>query len=147
MTWVAASVFGFASMVMMRWTPNWLDAVLIRVAALLFAGAGAMGATGWIGDLVNWVINGAMSLLDRFGAQAVGTGIVWILATILGGLWIGALLPERLFNYQYPDWLVFAGFPLPVLLTAVPGQAGEAMRTVVLTGGEMLVGWVGGWFA
>lgn len=147
MTWIAAVAFGFGAMLMMKFTPNKIDWILIRVAALLFAGAGAMGATGWIGALFNTVLGWFTHALDAISNGALGAPVMWILATGLGALWIGALLPQRLFSFHYPDWLIFAGFPLPVLLASVPGEAGQGMRTVVLTGGQMLVQFVGGWFA
>jgi hypothetical protein len=147
MTWVSALFLGVGAMFLMQFTPNWGDAILIRVAALLVAGAGAMGATGWLGDAINWVLNKLIDLVNWLSKGALGTPVMWLLALGLGVMWVGALLPHRLFKYNYSDGLVFAGFPLPTLLISVPGQAGDWLRTVVLEGGHMVVQFAGRLFS
>lgn len=147
MTWIVALALGIGSMFLMKFTPTWGDAILIRVAALLVAGAGTMGATGWIGELFTKLFNWVTKLVNALSNDALGTPVMWLIGLALGVMWIGALLPHRLFKLNYFDGLVFSGFLLPTLLTAVPGKAGDAMRTVVLEGSTMMVQWVGGWFS
>ncbi|TCC33851.1 hypothetical protein E0H75_42080 [Kribbella capetownensis] len=147
MTWISALLLGVAAMFLMKFTPNWLDAILIRVSALLVAGAGALGVTGWLGDAFTWLLSSFADLVNYLSKGAVGTPLMWLLSAFVGALWVGALLPERLFRYDYPDWLIFAGFPLPSLLASVPGKAGDGLQTVVLGGSHELVKFVGGWFS
>jgi hypothetical protein len=147
MTWISALALGIGAMFLMQFTPDWGDAILIRVAALLVAGAGAMGATGWIGDIFTTLLGWLTGLINAISSDALGTPVMWLLALGAGVLWIGALLPHQIFKLNYFDGLVLFGFPLPSLLISVPGQAGEAMRTVVLEGGQMMVDWVGGLFS
>jgi len=147
MTWISALALGIGAMFLMKFTPDWGDAILIRIAALLVAGAGTMGASGWIGDLFNQLLTWLIDFVNWASQGALGTPVMWILATFLGVLWLGALLPHRFFKLNYFDGLVFAGFPLPTLLISVPGKAGDAMRTVVLEASQWMTQWVGGLFS
>lgn len=146
MSWILMVAFGFGAMFTMKVTPPRVDAVLIRVAALSFAGAGTIGATGWIGSMISAITDFVINLTDKLGNATVGESIVWIIAAGLGALWVGSLLPARLVRYDFPDWLSFTGFLLPSLLATVPGQAGEVLRMIVNTCSEWLVKLVGSWF-
>jgi hypothetical protein len=146
-SWIATLLLGFGAMQLMKRTPDWLDAILIRAAALLVAGAGAMGLTGWLGGVFTYLLGKLTDFVNWITSGAFGTPLMGILAFFVGVLWVGSFLPERLFRGDYPDWLIFAGLPLPTLLTLVPGKAGDFLEMLVLSGSHWLVQWVGSWFA
>lgn len=144
--WILMISIGVAAMFAMKVTPPRIDAVLIRFAALAYAGAGGLVVSGWIGRAITGITHFVVGLADKLGNVVVGQAIVWIIATALGALWIGSLLPARLVRYDFPDWLSFTGIVLPTLLDGVPGAAGEFMRTIVNTPSGWLVQFVGSWF-
>jgi hypothetical protein len=147
MTWITTLFLGVGAMFLMQFTPNWGDAILIRVAALLVAGAGAMGATGWVGRAFTTLLGWLTDLINAISKDLLGTPVMWVLALFAGVMWVGALLPHKLFKLNYSDGLVLFGFPLPSLLLSVPGKAGDSLRTVVLEGSHWVVQWVGGLFS
>lgn len=147
MTWIAVLALGVGAMFLMKFTPDWGDAILIRVAALLVAGAGAMGASGWIGEAITWCLDKITDLVNAISKGALGAPVMWLLALFVGVLWIGALVPHKAFKLDYFDGLVFSGFLLPSMLVSVPGEAGEGMRTVVLGASRWMVQFIWGWFS
>lgn len=138
MSWILMTAVGLGCMWLMRFAHNKVDFVLIRCAAAAFVGAGVIGATGWLGRLFTEVLGWVTSTADALGSAALGNAVVWIIAAFVGIAWIGALLPNSWFDFEYPDWLVVCGFVLPSLLVAVPGQAGEGLRSVILGAGELM---------
>ncbi|WP_433169898.1 hypothetical protein [Kribbella sp. CA-247076] len=140
------TAFGFAAMFCMRFTPDWADFILVRVAGFSFVGAGLIGAAGWLGALIDGTIGWLVRSIDGISNGAVGTSIAWIIAAALAGLWIGGMLPGRIFSYDPPDWLVIAGLVVPSLVAMVPGRAGDAFDTVITAGGQALTNAVGGLF-
>lgn len=134
-TWVALVALGVGVMILMKFTPNTLEPLWERVGAALFMGAGLVGASGMVGDFVRSTVQWIRSAVDNVAANAVGTGVMWIVALFLAAVWIGAFLPRKWFDINYPDWLMLSGLVLPLLLVSVPGMAGEGLRN-----GTQLVG-------
>jgi hypothetical protein len=56
------------------------------------------------------------------------------------------MLPDRIFSYDPPDWLVISGLIVPSLVAMVPGKAGSAFDSLITAGGNALIKGVGGWF-
>ena len=124
-------VFGFGcTWVTTRTDSRILEMILIRLAAASWIAAGMIGAAGWLGDWMRSVVGWVTRTADHLGHQAIGTSIVWIVAAGVGLLWVGAMLPDKLFSYDPPDWLLVSGLVLPSLLVAVPGHLGVALRGV-----------------
>jgi hypothetical protein len=144
MSWVLMTAVGLGCLWMMRHSHDKADFILVRCAAAAFVGAGTIGATGWLGRLFNGVVDGVIEFADARGSEAFGENVVWVIAGAVGVAWIGALLPERFFSFEYPDWLVVFGFVLPILLASVPGDFGEFLRTVILGAGGLMNGEVDG---
>jgi hypothetical protein len=146
-SWILMVVFGFAAMFAMQFTPNWADFILVRLAGFSFIGAGMIGASGWVGDIINGTLGALFRAINGVTSNAFGTGVAWILAAAIAFLWIGGMLPDRLFSYDPPDWLVIAGIIVPALVAMVPGKAGTAANTVITLGGQTVTSWVGGIFS
>lgn len=141
--WIVMVAFGWAALYSMRWTTKpFLDMLLVRVAAAAFAGAGVLGADGWIGEWINQVVTWAIGLADQFGAYALGTAVTWLVVAAVAGMWIGAMAPRKLFTLELDERLVFSGFFLPNLLTSVPGQLGIALSAVILPIAEVSNDWL-----
>lgn len=138
MSWVLMVAFGVACLFTMKKTPPAVDFVLIRIAAASFAGAGVVGVDGWLGGLLQSVVGWVIGLLNTISADILGTTVSWILVAGVGALWVGALLPDRVFGYDFPDWLMFSGVILPTLVGTVPGRAGDFLDTVMTTAGQYL---------
>jgi hypothetical protein len=143
MSWILMTAFGFAAMFAMRYTPDWLDFILVRVAGFSFIGAGLIGVAGWIGDLINGTIGWLFRTINDVSSSALGTGIAWIIAAAIAFLWIGGMVPDKLFSYDPPDWLVVSGLIVPSLAAMVPGKAGNAVDAVITAGGQALTNAVG----
>lgn len=146
-SWILMAAFGFAAMFTMRYTPDWADFILVRVAGFCFIAAGLVGVAGWVGDLINGTIGALFRAINDLSSSALGSGIGWIIAAGITYLWIGGMLPDRLFSYDPPDYLVIAGIIVPSLVAMVPGKAGRAADTVLTTGGNAVTDWVGGLFS
>jgi hypothetical protein len=146
MSWILMTAFGFAAMFCMRYTPDWADFILVRVAGFAFIGAGMIGAAGWVGGLIDGTIGWIFRTINDVTGSAFGTGVAWILAAAIAFLWIGGMMPDRVFSYDPPDWLVIAGLFVPALVAMVPGKAGHAANLVITMGGQTVTGWVGGLF-
>ena len=148
LSWVLMVAVGFGCTWAMTHTDSkLLDMILIRFAAASWIAAGMIGAVGWLGDWMRsattWVTRNA----DHLGHQAIGTSIVWIITAGVALLWVGAMLPDRLFSYDPPDWLLISGLVLPSLLVAVPGHLGVALRGATEWAGHGAQHIVGGWVA
>ena len=147
MSWLTVTAFGFACVFAMTRASDKLDFFLIRGAAASFVGAGMIGASGWLGALFQTVTVLSLRLLDQFGAATLGSGVSQILIALVGVGWICAMLPNKWFHLDFPDWLVFGGFLLPALLVAVPGRLGEVLREVILPIGSGLNGFIASWWS
>lgn len=147
MSWILMTVFGFAMMFAMRYTADWLDFILVRLAGFAFIGAGLIGAEGWVGDIINGTIGWLFRTLNSLTDSAFGTSVAWILAAAITFLWIGGMLPGKVFDYDPPDWLVICGLIVPALGAMIPGKAGNAANMLITMGGEQVNGWVGGLFS
>ena len=138
--WVLLVATGMALMWAMRHTNvALLDAVLVRASAFSFAGAGVIGATGWMGTATAWTVATANNVGADLGAASVGSTAVWIVWAAISGMWVLTLLPERWFKKSIPDWLAFAGLLLPGLAASVPGGLGAMLRQVITACGGLLV--------
>lgn len=146
MSWILMTAFGFFAMWCMRFTPDKIDFILVRVAGFAFVGAGLVGGAGWLGRLINGTLGWLFVFINDVSSSAVGTGVAWIIAAALTALWIGAMLPDKLFSYDPPDWLVIGGLIVPSLAAMVPGKAGGAFENAVTVAGEALIKGVGGMF-
>lgn len=146
-SWVLMVAMGGGAMWCMRYTPDWADFILVRFAGFCFIGAGLVGAAGWVGAFMNGTFGWLFSGINDLTSSAFGSGVAWIIAAGLTFLWIGAMLPDRLFSYDPPDWLVISGIIVPALVAKVPGKAGAAADTVLTWGGQTVTGWVGGIFS
>lgn len=143
MTWFLMVVAGFGCMVLMRWTNPKLDAVLIRLAAACFIGAGLIGVNGWLGEILRSVTGWLTHTTDQLGAAALGTVVVWIVALLLGATWVCAMLPHKAASVRFPDWLIVGGIFLPSLMTGVPGPLGDGLRTAMEMAGNAATQLVG----
>lgn len=144
-SWVMYVALGGLCMWAMRWTANKaLDGVLVRVAAILFVGAGLVGAHGWIGSALTWVTAAITNVAGLMGHAVVGASLVAILALVLSVMWVAAMIPGKQFKWDAPDWLIIGGLILPSLMASIPGPMGEGLRTVVTTGGQLATGIVSG---
>ncbi|HEY3561789.1 MAG TPA: hypothetical protein VGL05_30195 [Kribbella sp.] len=145
-SWLLMTAFAAFSMLAMRWTPDKIDVVLVRVAGFSFVGAGLIGASGWVGSFMNSTLGWLFRSIDDVTKGAFGTGAAWILAAGMTAMWIGAMLPDKWFSFDPPDWLVISGLIIPSLSAMVPGKAGNAFETVTAAGGHALNTWVAGLF-
>jgi hypothetical protein len=146
MSWILMTAVGFGLMFAMRFTPDKVDFVLVRLAGGAFIGAGLMGASGWIGALIDNTLGWLVRIIDQLARAAVGTTVAWIVAAGIAALWIGAMLPDRYFKYDPPDWLVIGGLVLPSLVAMIPGRAGQFFDTTITAAGQALITGVGGIF-
>jgi hypothetical protein len=146
MSWILMSAVGFAAMFCMRFTPPKIDFILVRIAGFSFVGAGLIGAAGWVGGLINGTLGWLFRFINDLSNAAVGTAVAWIIAAAISGLWIGAMLPDKMFSYDPPDWLVIGGLVVPSLVAMVPGRAGSAFDTLITAAGQALIKGVGGIF-
>ena len=115
------------------------DAILVRFAAASFVGSGVIGATGVIGDWMNAALGWLTSFIDGLTVEYLGSAVVWIVVMGIACMWVCAMLPDKWFKYDPPDWLLFSGPVLPALLVAVPGRLGDGLTTVITAAGEGMV--------
>lgn len=146
MTALLMIVFGFAAMFCMRYTPDWADFILVRLAGFSFIAGGFMGVGGWVGGLINGSIGWLFRTINDVSSSAVGSSIGWLVAAAITFLWIGGMLPGKVFDYDPPDWLVIAGIIVPALVAKVPGKAGNAADMLLTMGGDAVSNMVGGLF-
>lgn len=143
--WLILTVAGFGLLRAMAYVGHpLLDAVMVRAAAFSFAGAGTIGASGWLGDAAAAVVSWANSAGSQAGAAALGTGAVWVVWALLSIAWLLTLLPESWFGAEIPDSLSIAGLLLPALAASIPGTLGDLLRQVINGAGELMVSLVRG---
>lgn len=138
-TWVLLVAAGFGVMQLIPRVHAKLEPWFERIGALLFTGAGVVGATGWVGDVVGWLSNVVPNFADMLGNRVVGTNIMWLIIAAVALLWLGAFLPRNIIAYDYPDWLVISGFFLPIMINRVPGWFGESLGSLIQFGGDAAV--------
>ncbi|MGL5830484.1 MAG: hypothetical protein ACRC0L_13095 [Angustibacter sp.] len=137
MSWALMVAVAMGLMWVMRYTEqDWLDAVLIRLAASAFVGAGLIGASGWLGEVMTSGTDWVMKTGDSLGSQAFGTAVVWIVTAGLMIAWILSMLPEQWIKFDPPDWLVISGLFIPSLQVSVPGLLGQVLRNVTTWAGS-----------
>lgn len=144
--WLVLVASGVGLMWAMRWTPGWADAVMIRVAAALYVGAGIVGAGGWIGEVLAWMVRTINLIGAGVGVVGLGTGAIWVAWAALSVGWILTMLPDRWFSRQIPDWLAYAGLILPTAATVIPGALGEALTGLFAATGTLMISAVSGLF-
>lgn len=130
-TWIIYTGLAFFLMIMMHWTPGWVDWIFVRTAAILFMAAGLVGATGWLGNTLANVFNVSSSSLDSVATIAVGGSIMALVWFGLAVFWVACLLPDRWFSKQTPDWLSVGGLLLPAGIAVIPGPAGAFLMSIV----------------
>jgi hypothetical protein len=143
MSWILMTVFGFFAMFCMRFTPDKVDFVLVRGAGFSFVSAGLIGAAGWIGALIDGTFGWFFRTIDDVTNSSFGTAAGWMVAAGFVGMWIGGMLPDKVFSYDPPDWMVIAGLFVPSMASMVPGKAGNAFDTVITAGGHAMSNVVG----
>lgn len=107
-----------------------LGALVERIAAVSILAAGVAGAQGWLGQAIAWLVATIGRIGGSVSESAAGGSVVWVLAGALSIAWLLALLPDSVFAWRYPRWLVFAGLLLPSLAASIPGQFGAFVRSV-----------------
>ncbi len=133
-TWVVLTAAGFLFLYLMTLTSKpILDAILVRLAAFCYIGAGFIGASGWLGDMIDGLVNTTNSTGNEVARNAFGTSVVWVVAAGLAIAWIVGILPESWFSGAIPDWLSMSGLILPAFMVSVPGPAGDFLTTVLRT--------------
>jgi hypothetical protein len=138
--WLLLTVAGFGFLWAMEYVGHPLiDAVLVRAAAFSFAGAGTIGAAGWLGHAATALVQGVNQAGARAGAAAIGTGAVWVIWAVLSIAWVLTLLPETWFAARIPDSLSVAGLLLPALASSIPGPLGDLLRHVITGAGKLMV--------
>lgn len=119
---------------------------MVRLAGACYVGGGLMGVQGWLGDALTTVLGWVMSMADSLGEDAVGVGLAAVLAIAVGVMWVGAMVPDELFDNDLPDWMVRFGLVLPSVLASAPGPVGEWLRTVVFWAGDLATSLISGGF-
>lgn len=138
--WLVLTVAGFGLLRAMDHVMHpMLDAVMVRAAAFSFAGAGAIGASGWLGEFVTAAVSGVNQAGAKAGAAAIGTGAIWVLWAVLSIAWILTLLPETWFAARIPDSLSVAGLVLPALAASIPGPLGGILREAIHGAGNLML--------
>ena len=138
--WLVLAVAGFGLLRAMDHVQHpLLDAVMVRAAAFSFAGAGLIGASGWLGDVTASVISAVNAAGERAGSAAIGTGAVWVIWLIASVAWVLTILPQSWFGAEIPDWLSMFGLVLPSLAASIPGPLGEALRSVITGAGQLMI--------
>jgi hypothetical protein len=145
--WLLLVACGVGLMWVMRYTRHpMIDAVLVRASAFSFAGAGIVGAGGWIGDLLGGLVGGLNTVGAQLGSAAIGSAAVWIVWAGLSLMWVLTILPERWFGRSIPDWLAISGVVLPGMAASIPGEFGQAMTRAITGCGQLMINLVGSAF-
>jgi hypothetical protein len=118
---------------LMKFTGEFLDAIFVRVAAILFLAAGFIGGSGIIGNAMKQIFNQTNANGDAIARTAVGSAIMYLVWFALGLLWLLCLLPERWFGKAIPDWLSVGGIILPAGVATIPGPAGKMIYGAMLS--------------
>jgi hypothetical protein len=142
--WLLLVAAGVGLMWAMRYTQHaMLDAVLVRASAFSYAGAGVIGAGGWIGRMLAGLVDGVNSAAASLGVAALGTAAVWVVWAGLSLAWVLTLLPEQWFGRDIPDWLAISGVVLPALAASIPGPLGQGLHDVIEACGGLMIDGVG----
>ncbi len=145
--WLLLVACGVGLMWVMRYTRHPLiDAVLVRASAFSFAGAGIVGAGGWIGTVLTGLVKGLNSIGAQLGTAAIGSAAVWIVWAALSLMWVLTILPERWFGRGIPDWLAISGVVLPAMAASIPGEFGQVVSRVIEACGQLMIHAVGSAF-
>ncbi len=138
--WLLLTVSGFAALrVAGRFGHDLLVALLVRLAAFCFAGAGVIGAGGWLGSFLGRLVHTVSGAGAHVGAATIGTTAVWVVWALACVAWVLTLLPERWFAGDMPDWLAISGLILPSLSASIPGRMGHALSGAIHTCGHLMV--------
>ncbi|WP_407568338.1 hypothetical protein QK900_15660 (plasmid) [Arsenicicoccus dermatophilus] len=137
MSWILLAGLATGCLWLMRWTSPVVDAVLVRVAAVLYLLAGMVLAAGWLGAVVAWAAGGLGALAVVLGAATFAAVAGMTLVVCLGAWWAAALLTSE-DVLPVPEWLVLVGLVLPSLMAAAPGSVGAvAAAAASAAGGGM----------
>lgn len=120
-----------------------VDAILVRLSGAAFAGAGVVGAAGWLGSAMSSVLGWLISTINSISTNLVGEGVAVLIVLGIGALWVGAMLPDKVFKHDPPDWLLYSGVVLPGLLGSVPGPLGHGLESIIHWAGAGMAGLVG----
>lgn len=139
--WLVLVVIGFG---LLRFvTPHTqhdlLKAVLARVAAMSFIGAGLIGGAGWLGGALHSVVGWVNTQGGSAMAATIGTGAMWILWAALSLVWVLTFLPDALFAKDMPDWLSVTGLVIPALAVSIPGGVGNFFQTINQALGGLMI--------
>ena len=138
--WLVLIVTGVMAMWGMRYTQRAvLDAALIRASAMAYAGAGVVGASGWVGGIVGGLTGWVTATGKAVGMAALGSAAVWVVWLVLSVAWVATMLPTKVFHKDPPDWLCVSGVVLPGLAASIPGPLGEGLHTLITTAGQAMV--------
>jgi hypothetical protein len=135
---IALAAFGWLCLWGMKHTGAWGDAILGRAAALLMLAAGYAGAGGLVGKFLNWLTSGFLHLVGSFGAELVGASIVAVVGlagVILGILWVVGFLPHKVFKWGLPNWLIWGGLVLPLVLRLGSGPLAQVVNAILSAAG------------
>ena len=135
---IVYAVLGFGCLHLMKYTGDMLDAVFVRLGALLFVAAGFVFADGLIGRLVRAGTVTVTSTGAQVARSVSVSTVIWMFWFGAGVLWLLCLLPEKWFGEPMPDWLSMAGLVLPVGLASVPGPAGAALTGLMRAGADLV---------
>lgn len=117
-----------------------LDAILVRLAAFSFMGGGVVGASGWLGGLIDGIVTTTSSTGEEIGRSAGFTGLVVVASAGLMFVWIAGIVPEKWLGGDVPDWLSVSGIVLPGFVSAIPGPIGEFFMTVIQLAADIVTG-------
>ena len=141
--WLVLTVAGFGLLRAMDHVGHHLlEAVMVRAAAFSFAGAGTIGAAGWLGHVTESAVRQVNVVGADAGAAAIGTGAVWVIWAVLSIAWVLTILPESWFTAPIPDSLSIAGLVLPSLAASIPGPLGDLLREIITGAGRLMIGLV-----
>jgi hypothetical protein len=138
--WFVLAVTGFGLLRAVGHVGHYLVAqVLVRVAAFSFVGAGLIGASGWLGQVMAQAVAGVNAAAAQAGVMALGTGAVWVVWLLASVAWVLTILPTRWFAAEIPDWLSIGGLVLPSLAASIPGRLGEVLNGLITAAGTLRV--------
>lgn len=118
----------------LNWGPRLGALLLLLFGQVAFTGTlvGDWLRTG-INDVAGWLDTWTAYLLGAQAGSAVAYLFHWLPAALLGGFWIAAMLPGKVFQERMTWRLAWAGVFLPPLVSAIPGPAGQFLTWVVHT--------------
>lgn len=116
-----------------------LKAILARVAACAFIGAGLIGGAGWLGGALHTAVGWVNAQGGSAMAATIGTGAIWVIWAALSIVWVLSFLPDDWFAKDMPDWLSVSGLVLPALAVSIPGPMGSFFQTLNQTLGGLMI--------